>query len=344
MRPLTIACLSCLTVTACLLATCGFAGNGSLARTYAVTGKAVDVHTRAEVEVSSLAVSGLTGTSPPALAGSAFSLDGIPEDSSFQLLAAAPPLYRPTFSQTITVDDSDLDELSIPLVSENLLAELSASFAVTPSAERGILLARVVDEGGAPRAGVAASSFSLEAGGASAPRFLGEAMLAAPGAVATTASGWVVFFDVPPGVASLTQSASSTFVLEMDTAPIEAATVTVAEIRARDGAPSMLRDVSFRRQIVPIFAALGCTACHAKGKSGDKLGRLNLTGPADKVFKELKEAPTRVLAGMPEQSLLLTMPSRESPPDRHPNVTFASPADPDFQKIYVWIKEGAKEN
>ena len=43
-------------------------------------------------------------------------------------------------------------------------------------------------------------------------------------------------------------------------------------------------------------------------------------------------------------SQLLTYPSREDPPDRHPNVTFTSPLDPDYLKILVWIREGAKDN
>jgi len=47
---------------------------------------------------------------------------------------------------------------------------------------------------------------------------------------------------------------------------------------------------------------------------------------------------------MPEKSLLLTMPSAESPPDSHPNVTFTGPQDPDYLKILVWVREGAKDN
>ena len=43
-------------------------------------------------------------------------------------------------------------------------------------------------------------------------------------------------------------------------------------------------------------------------------------------------------------SLVLTYPSREDPPDRHPNITFASPSDRDYLKILVWIREGAKNN
>ncbi len=46
----------------------------------------------------------------------------------------------------------------------------------------------------------------------------------------------------------------------------------------------------------------------------------------------------------PDTSLVLTMPSREQPPDRHPNVTFTSPFDPDYQLIRAWIAEGALQN
>jgi hypothetical protein len=47
---------------------------------------------------------------------------------------------------------------------------------------------------------------------------------------------------------------------------------------------------------------------------------------------------------MPEKSLVLTMPSAESPSDPHPNVTFTGPQDPDYIKILVWLREGAKNN
>jgi hypothetical protein len=38
------------------------------------------------------------------------------------------------------------------------------------------------------------------------------------------------------------------------------------------------------------------------------------------------------------------MPSAESPPDAHPNVTFTGPQDPDYVKILAWITEGAPNN
>jgi hypothetical protein len=51
-----------------------------------------------------------------------------------------------------------------------------------------------------------------------------------------------------------------------------------------------------------------------------------------------------VRVAAPETSLVLTMPSREDPPDAHPNVTFTSALDPDYLKLLVWIREGAKQN
>jgi len=41
---------------------------------------------------------------------------------------------------------------------------------------------------------------------------------------------------------------------------------------------------------------------------------------------------------------VLRLPSREDPPDRHPNVTFAGPQDPDYVKLLAWIREGARNN
>jgi hypothetical protein len=64
-----------------------------------------------------------------------------------------------------------------------------------------------------------------------------------------------------------------------------------------------------------------------------------------KVYKELVvEDPTRVTTATPEKSLVLTMPSAETPSDAHPNVTFTGPTDPDYLTILVWIREGAKNN
>ena len=103
--------------------------------------------------------------------------------------------------------------------------------------------------------------------------------------------------------------------------------------------------MSFSTQVFPIFTARGCDACHSGNGPGRDLGNLTLDGGTHPVWRELvEEEAGRVNVQMPSASLLLTMPSRESPPDQHPNVTFTSPNDLDYIKIEVWISEGAREN
>lgn len=335
------------------LAACFFDGSdgddgddGPLGGSLDVNGTVVDFRTGAEVSAGlALETSGLAAATTITLDGAAFELDGVPEQSAFQLLATATD-YLPTFSRTLVVEREDLDAVQLQVVPSAFINDLAGAFTVAPDAARGILLARVVNADGSPRANVTANNFQLatSAGGV-LPKFLGDQMNAAPTAVATTASGWVVFFNVAPGVVSLAPAVTATVTLDMAVSPINAGAVTLAEIVATDGAPPKLTNVSFAQQVVPIFTARGCVACHSGGGTGKDLGGLTLSGPANKIYKELlEEDPTRVRPGMPEMSLLLTMPSRESPADRHPNVTFTSAADVDFQKLYVWIKEGAKEN
>jgi hypothetical protein len=339
---------------AALLTSCFFDGSddeedGPLGGSHSVSGQVVDFQSGEAVSAEiSLSTSGLLPGPDVTITGSSFKLTGIPANSAFQVVAGALPTYPATYSAAMVIEEDDLEDVAIPVVSAAFLAGLAASFSGTPTAARGVLLARVVDASGAPRAGVPAASFLLQAtgvsGSAGAPKFLDATLAADPAAVVTSASGWVVFFELPQGVVSLGQATTS-LTLEMATSTVSPNAVTIAEIKAIDGAPPALRNVSFATQIVPIFAARGCTACHSGGGAGKDLGGLDVGGGASKIYKELLiEDPTRVRPGVPEASLLLTMPSLEAPADLHPNVTFLSTADPDFQKIYVWIKEGAQQN
>jgi hypothetical protein len=334
-----------------LLATvsaCDFTGSdgpdegGPLGGSFSVTGDVVDFRTGQPVLGATLSTSGLQPAREITVDGATFSLDGIPTNSAFQLSASA-PAHLLTFSPAILVEEDDVEGASAPLVSEEFLDDLREGFDVDPDPAKGVLLVRVVGADGQPRARIPAASLLLSVAGA-APRVLG-ADLSATADLSTSASGWVAFFGLPPGVVSLGQSATATLTLEMATSPIAAGAVTLATATATDGAPPMLRNVSFSRDVVPIFAARRCTECHSGGGIGKDLGGLDLGGGASKIYKELlEEDPTRVRPNMPEASLIITMPSRESPPDGHPNSTFTSPADRDFQKLYVWIREGAKQN
>ena len=122
--------------------------------------------------------------------------------------------------------------------------------------------------------------------------------------------------------------------------------MTLADATVTAGAQVLPTNVSFVGSVFPIFSNRGCVACHSGGGIGKDLGGLHLDGGANLAYRELvEERPnTRVKLATPEQSLVLTYPSREDPADRHPNITFASATDADYLKILVWIREGARNN
>ena len=324
----------------------GVGDDGPLGGSLTVTGDVVDFQTAAAVDGAiSVTTSGLIPAPQVTTLAATFTITGIPENSAFQILAAAPPTHRATFSPAVVITNQNVDGVKAPVTSETYLSSLTATFGVTPTAAKGILFVRLVDAAGAPRAGVPDSELVL-AGGAVGPFFLDANLAPAKNANTSSASGYAVFFEVAPGVVSLGQAANATLTIEMALSPVVAGNVTLADGVVSDGAPALPTNVSFAQQIVPIFESRGCVACHSGNGPGKDLGGLQLSGGTEKIFSELvTERPmVRVNLTTPEASLVLTRPSREDPPDVHPNVTFASPQDPDYLKLLVWILEGAKNN
>jgi len=332
------------------VAACGFtdddAGDGPLGGALTVTGAVVDFETGTPItSAATVTTSGLSPAPRITSQGASFTIAGIPENSAFQVLASAPPTHRATFSESVVVTDADLHDVEAMVVSEELVARLASGFGITPTAATGVLLLQLVDDAGEPAANVQGSNLVI-AGGAIGPRFLAPDLTPLPNATATTSSGWAVFFEVPTGVVTLAQAANATVTLDMPTSPIHPGAVTLAKAGVKNGAPVLPANVSFVRDIYPIFTYRGCVACHSGGGPGKDLGGLHLDGGSNLAYRELVlERPNvRVNPAMPEQSLVLRYPSREDPPDRHPNVTFTGPADPDYLKLLVWIREGAKNN
>jgi len=338
------------TATSCFFSSEGPGDDEPIGGSRTVEGTVIDFENGQPIDgAASVSVSGLVPEPIIESQGATFTIKGVPENSAFQVLASAPG-HRSTFSTAVIVGTDDVRDVIASAVSETFVSSLAAGFGVPLTAGRGILLARVVNDRGEPKPGVAASNFVLASSSVSGPHFLNELRLPAASLTATSTSGWVVFFEVAPGVASLGVNATATVTLDMPISPIAAGAVTIAQIRATDGALVLPKNVSFANQIVPIFERLadggrGCNACHSGGGIGRDLGNLTLDGSPKLIYKELREEdPLRVQLLTPEKSELLTYPSRESPPDRHPNVTFTSALDPDYLKILVWIKEGAQDN
>jgi hypothetical protein len=333
---------------ALVLAACSNDGQDVLGGSLTVTGTVHDFQTNELVAgAASVSTTALVPTPKITVEGATFTIDGVPENSAFQILSSVPTTHRPTYSPAIEVIADDLDGVEVKTVSEQYLATLSSGFGVTPSAAKGIMLLKLVDGAGAAKAGIAAANLVLaNATGAVGPKFLDAAKLPAPNATATTESGWAVFFEVPSGVISLGTAATATVTLAMASSAVGNGAVTIAYVKVTDGAPSpMPTNVSFTQQVFPIFSNRGCVGCHSGGGPGKDLGGLMLDGGASLAYRELtQENPLRANTATPEKSLMLTMPSAESPPDGHPNVTFTGPQDPDYIKILAWLREGAKQN
>jgi hypothetical protein len=338
----------CMILAAVVWTGCSFAGDRSGNSStdgglVTVQGQVVDFQTGAAVDATTdVTVSGLIPLPHVDRQGASFTIANIPENSAFGVLAAA-PMHRSTYSQVV-VTASGIDGLKAPVVSEAFVTGLATGFGATPSPSKGIVLLHLVDAMGRPQSGVAAIDFTIA--GTAGPHFLDANMMPAATAIASSASGWVVFFDVPTGLAGLSQRLSAAATIDMASLPAAAGVVTIAEGKVTQGAPVLPSNVSFTTQIVPIFSARGCVNCHAGGGIGKDQGGLTLAGSTNLIFKELLEERVgiRVNRTTPEKSLVLTMPSPEDPPDAHPNVTFTGPRDPDYLKLLVWIREGAKQN
>src|SRR6185436_11225059 len=337
MRGLLCVLLSC-AATGCFFSSASSSDDEPLGGARTVTGNVVDFESGQPIESGvTVSASGLVPEPMVEIKGGGFTIKDVPENSAFQILASAPS-HRATFGASVYVTTDDVKDVATATVSETFINGLAAGFNISLTDTRGILLARVVNDKGDPKAGVAKANFLLSGASVNGPYFLGDTRQPLPAATATSASGWVVFFEVAPGVAQLGLAANATVTLDMPVSTIAAKTVTIATIKATDGAPVLPKNVSFSNQILPIFRLVsavgrGCEACHSGNGIGKDLGNLTLNGTANLTYKELTmEDPARVQLATPEKSELLTYPSREDPPDRHPNVTFQSPLDPDYLK------------
>lgn len=318
---------------------------------YAVSGTVHDFETGSAIDgVATVATDGLVPPPTVSVSGATFTIEDVPPYSVFDVLAGSPPAYRSTYNVAIQVDEADVSDVALFVVREAYLGELAAAFGVTPTFGTSIVIARVTGADGQPFAGVPAAAFELPATVAG-PFFLDADRRPAPELASTSASGLVVLFDVQPGLFRVTAAADSGYAVTMPDAPVAATAVTLADLTVTDeGQVEVPQNVSFTNDVAPIFELRGCVLCHDGGGIGKDLGGLHLNGATEKMYRELAEeiSPNtntlRINLQAPETSLLLTMPSREDPPDAHPNASFASPADPDYQIILAWIREGALLN
>lgn len=336
----------------CALATLAIAcgggddsGDAPLGGSLTVTGDVVDFQNGAAVGTGvSVTASGITPPPMIAAQGSMFTITEVPEYSVFQILASATD-YRPTFSEVIEVTNQNITGTKARVVKASYIDGIATAFGITPTAAKGIVIVKLVDANGMPRANIPAGQLLLS-GSTMGPYFLDAQGNAAVGAMMSTASGYAVWFECTPGITEAAQAAAATITVDMATSPVAGGSVTLAIAKVTDGAPMGLpTNVSFSMQVLPIFSLRGCLACHGASGPGSDLGGLDMNGGANKVYDELvnERLGIRVNKTTPANSLLLTKPVREEPPN-HQTATFQNAQDADYLKILVWIREGAKNN
>jgi hypothetical protein len=298
---------------------------------------------------ATVSTDGLSPAPTISVTGSSFTIEGVPPFSTFHLLVGSPPDFRSTYNVVVESADQDIDNLDLFALSEDYIDGLYESFGVTKTDGTSLIVAELIDDLGAPVPGIQGTDIQL-ADGMAGPFFLDADRLPDPNLSASSESGIVVVFNVPPGLVHLSAVDNSELTMNMADSPVAARSATLAEIVVSDGEVVIPQNVSFANDVTPIFENRGCVLCHTGSGIGKDLGGLHLNGEPNKMYKELTEeispnhGTTRVDLVNPENSLLLTMPSREDPPDVHPNATFTSDQDPDYLTLLGWIQQGAPFN
>ena len=351
MKTLKILCGISLVVAACSGddASEGPDGGDVVVELLSVSGSLVDFESGDALTTGTVSVDGIAVPPVVTVTGGEFEIAGIPPFSNFHLLAGNAPSHRSTYGSLIVTTDVDLDALVVPTLSEDFVAQLHSVFEVTESSTTSVVVGKLVDEAGAVASGVPATAFGLEAG-MEGPFFLDDERIPDATLTESSSSGYFVVFNVTPGIVSFVAAEDAGVTLVMADSPVAARAVTLAEVLVQDGEIVVPTDVSFSQDIVPIFDNRGCVLCHSGSGVGKDLGGLHLNGEANKMYKELAEEVSenhgviRIDLETPENSLMLTLPSKEDPPDVHPNSTFQSAADPDYLLMLGWIREGALNN
>ena len=319
----------------------------------AVSGQVVDFESGKPLAgAATMATAALAPPPSVSVSGASFTISGVPPFSVFYVITGSPPDHRLTYNAPTVVKDQPLTNVTQMSVADAYLAQLRAGFNVTAASGTATVLVHVVDGNGKSLAGIAGSALVPSAAGLAGPFFLDASLQPAATAKATSASGWLVYFDVPPG--TITFGAGAGFsVLAADTpTAADAVSLVDAEVvpATTTAPPPGATPISFQQTVLPIFINRGCYNCHSGNGTGRRLGGLVLDGAPMKIWTALVQTTspnfgtTRVDLKDPPKSLVLTMPSYENPPDAHPTVVFTSSSDPDYQKILGWIVEGAKFN
>ena len=308
-------------------------------QTVPVSGQTVDYFTGATIPELGFETSGLAPEQMGASNGDgAFTLE-VPVGSRFFVRTGATATYRPTVNEVVGTDSVGLVAFSQADINRQ---HVTAGVEVVPDTTTVFVELATFD--GTPLDAFSRSNLSIvdvntQAVIAAEPLVVGPfgdvdpALESASGAV-----GRFVFLDVEPGVHALVVTCPDcTPAVETDTTLISSAGVTLSRVTL--GGEQGPRPDSFAA-IYPRFArgadgGLGCANCHTAG------GTLPALDGDPAAVRDALVGGGLVNIAQPDLSPLLSRPLYEIPAN-HPNATFLSANDPDYQLIRAWIAAGAK--
>jgi hypothetical protein len=262
--------------------------------------------------------------------------------------------FKDTYLATLQLVEMPAEDYTKTLYgySQGQLDQAATAYGKTVIPTCGTLIVSVVDASGNPVEG--ATGLSLVGPvSAEGPYFLGPDAAGQAGLTATGATGRAIFFNVcQTGTTFINSNVDVSVALNevnYDSSPITVRFVTGGVTLAKMSAygngqappPPPINDpIDYATQIYPLFGSLYCTACHTTGGQAEGSGLL-LDQGAEAVWNSLMaEGEYRVNLQYPDQSLVLTKPLLEDPPD-HPNAAFQSNYDPNYVLVKSWIEQGA---
>lgn len=320
---------------------------------YAVSGVVEDYETRAALTApTKLATQGLAAGRQAETDGCGpYALVGIPEGSVFFVRATATDdAYLATTNPAVWArEERGIANLSV--VSRAYRDRQYATADLGIALRSTMVIVELEDDRGAGLAGLPHDGLALlnaqNRRVGLGPYNMSETGILPrdPAAQATVADALgrvrVAFLNAPAGVHRLVVAATREGRFDRTATAVVApedgvalAKVVLAPVTV--GRPAFAEDIYPMLQRV-IFGGLGCASCHTTGGTADELV---LDVEVVTVHERLLRRQGVVQPATPEESLLLTRPLFEDPPD-HPNATWLTDLDPNYQRILAWIRSGA---
>jgi hypothetical protein len=267
--------------------------------------------------------------------------------------------YRTTRSPAVFVEDVPITQDVYTLSVQDVRNQYTLLGKV-PTPGTAFVAAELVTADGTPIDGLPLTAITvLDANNAPVAGVLGPYQFSTAGAIDPLATvtlntggrSRVAFFDVPQGTFTLavtyTEAGAPTTVNTLFTAYADGATLALMGAGGAGTLPPSNTDPTFAADIYPRLqrakdGGLGCANCHtALGPAAV----LPYDDDVDTVYANIMGTPGVLApAATASASLLLLRPLYEQPPlvQDHPNATFLDVNDPDYQRLLLWITNGAK--